>query len=86
MFEYLKAEAYTRLREEIAFSIKADLVNKVTESADFNLGRMYAYSKILSIVSKAHRDLLEALDRQAEKEAEYFESGTTADESAHEKQ
>ena len=72
MFEYLRAEAYTRLREEIVSSIMADIGNEFDEVEDFNAGRMYAYSKILSIVNRAHRDLLDDLDREAEKEAAWY--------------
>lgn len=82
MFEYLKAEAYTRLREEITSAIIADLGNKGTEVTGFYAGRMCAYSKILTIVNRVHRDLLEALDIEAEKEAAYYEAGQAAEESA----
>ena len=72
MFEYLKSEAYTKLREEITSSIIADLDTKVTEVSNFNAGRLYAYSKILAIVNKVHQDLLDDLDRESEKEAAYY--------------
>ena len=72
MFDHIRTEAYTRLREEITSAIVADLDNGFAEVPDFNAGRMYAYSKILAIVSKVNRDMIDDLDREAEKEAAYY--------------
>lgn len=81
MFEYLKAEAYTRLREEITLAIKAELNTEDAELAAFYAGRIAAYNRVLSIMNKVHKDLINDLDREAEKEAAYYESELSADES-----
>ena len=80
MLEYLKAEAYTRLREEITSAIIAEL-NRGAKVSAFYAGRLVAYNRVLSIMNKVHRDLLNDLDREAEKEATYYESELAADES-----
>ena len=85
MFNELYKEAYEKLKNEISsmagkFLLDVNAVNK----SDY-IGRMRALTEVFDIISKVDNELYNALSREYEKEATYYESELAADES-HSKQ
>ena len=81
MFNELYKEAYEKLKNEISSMAGKFLldVNAVTKP-DY-IGRMRALTEVFDIISKVDNELYNALSREYEKEATYYESELAADES-----
>lgn len=86
MHDFLYVEAYDKLNADIRQLVKKLMSDTAGKSRAYRDGVAEACEAFLRLASDSSGDLIIALDRQAEKEAEYFESDSTSDESAHEKQ
>ena len=86
MFDEIYKEAYEKLSKEVKeFVIKLVLENVRKPRGYFN-GIIDSCAPILELVRASSKELNEALDREAEKEAAYYEAELSADDSSHEQQ
>ena len=86
MFEEIYREAYEKLSKEVKeFVIKLVLENVRKPRSYFN-GIIDSCAPILELVRASSKELNEALDREDEKEAAYYEVERSADSSSHEQQ
>ena len=84
MFDEIYKEAYETLSKEVKeFVIKLVLENARKPRSYFN-GIIDSCAPILELIRASSKELNEALDREAEKEAAYYEAEQPADESDHE--
>ena len=86
MFEAIYRDAYEKLSHDIRHLVKKLSLDNAGKSRAYRDGVAEACEAFLRLASDSSGDLIIALDREAEKEASYYESELTADESAHEKQ
>lgn len=86
MHDFLYVEAYDKLNADIRRLVKKLMSDSEGKSRTYRDGLTEACEAFLGLASESSGVLIIALDRQAEKEAEYFESGSTSYEYAHEKQ
>lgn len=86
MHDFLYVEAYDKLNADIRQLVKKLMSDTAGKSRAYRDGVTEACEAFLRLASDSSGELIIALDSEAEKESEYFESGNTADESAHEKQ
>lgn len=86
MFDYLYTEAYAILRQEIESIAKEILSDDNDDNAVYNLyyaGQLHAMNAVVTIMNKVDEDLYASLLRESEKEAAYYESELSADESCY---
>ena len=81
MYNELYKEAYEKLKNEICsmagnFLLDVNAVNK----SDY-IGRMHALNDVVDIMNKVDNELYNALSREYEKEAAYYEAERATDES-----
>ena len=81
MFDELYKEAYEKLKNEICSMAGRILIDvNAVHNSDY-IGKMRALNEIFDIMNKIDDELYNALSRECEKEATYYESELTADES-----
>ena len=86
MHDFLYVEAYDKLAADIRHLVKKLMSDNAVKSRAYRDGVAEACEAFLRLASDSSGELIIALDREAEKEAAYYESELSADESAHEKQ
>ena len=86
MHDFLYVEAYDKLTDDMRRLVKKLVSDNAGKPRSYRDGLTEACEAFLRLASDSSGDLILALDREAEKEAAYYESGLSADESAHEKQ
>ena len=85
MFDYLEAEAYHKLRGEIMRLVEAHS-KEYKEHEDYQSGKLHAFADVLDRMIAVDSELNEAIERESEKEAAYYEAKRSADSSSHEQQ
>ena len=86
MFDYLKAEAYHKLRREILNAVDRALAEDIYyRYSAYHSGRKSAFSDVLDLMNSVDNELNEEMEHEAEKEAAYYGAEVAADES-HSKQ
>ena len=86
MFEDIYREAYEKLSHDIRRVVKKLLLDNAGKSRAYRDGLAEACEAFLHLASDSSGNLIIALDREAEKEATYYEAGRPADDSSHEQQ
>lgn len=86
MFDYLYKEAFEKLNYDIRHLVSKLYFENERKPRAYRDGLTEACEAFLRLASDSSGDLITALDRESEKEASYYESELSADESAHEKQ
>lgn len=72
MFEYLKAEAYSKLRREIINALDIALAVNGEYSGPYYSGRMSAFAEVFNLMNAVDNALSEEMEREAEKEDAYY--------------
>ena len=85
MFEELYREAYAQLNGDMRRLVEKLAADNAGKSRAYRDGLTEACEAFLQLSSDSSGALIVALDREAEKEASYYGSVVTAEESAHEK-
>ena len=81
MFNELYTDAYERLKNEIR-SIAGRILLEGTEKHNaYYSGQWHAMNEVIEIMNKIDEKLYTSLSREAEKEAAYYESELSVDES-----
>ena len=84
MFEEFYKQAYEKLNNEI-FSMAERILTDVNamHNSDY-IGKMRVLNEVFNIINKVDDELYNALSREFEKEAAYYEAEHVADNSSHE--
>ena len=86
MSEEIYREAYEKLTNDIRLLVGKLWLDKAGKSRAYLDGLTEACDAFLRLASDSSGDLIIALDREAEKEAAYYEAERSADNSSHEQQ
>lgn len=81
MFDDLYREAYNKLKHEILSAAGGLLIEAPKEKNAYYSGQLHTMNEVIDIMNKIDEDLYAALSCEAEKEADYYESQLSADES-----
>lgn len=81
MFEEIYKEAYEKLSKDVKDMVIKTVLENVRKPRGYFNGIIDACAPILELVRASSKELYEALDREAEKEAAYYEAEHTSDES-----
>ena len=81
MFEEIYKEAYEKLSKEVKDFVINMVLNNVRKPRGYFNGIIDSCAPILELVRTSSKELNETLDREAEKEAAYYEAERAADES-----
>ena len=81
MFDELYTEAYSKLKHEILSAAGRLLIEALKERNAYYSGQMHTMNEVIDIMNKIDEEVYTALSYEAEKEADYYESQLSADES-----
>ena len=81
MFEEIYREAYDKLLKEVKDMVIKLVLENVRKPRSYFNGIIDSCAPILELVRASSKELNEALDREAEKEAAYYEAEHADDES-----
>lgn len=73
MFDYLYKEAYEKLNNDTRRLVSKLMLDNGKKSRAYRDGLTEACEAFLQLASESSGELIIALDREAEKEAEYYE-------------
>ena len=73
MFDYLYREAYEKLSSDIRRLVSKLMLDNGKKSRVYRDGLTEACEAFLQLASESSGELIIALDREAEKEADYYE-------------
>ena len=83
MFDELYKEAYEKLSKEVKGLVIKLVLENVRKPRSYFNGIIDSCAPILELVRASSKELNEAIDRESEKEAAYYESEFSTDEAHH---